>query len=320
MRIKFIIEILADVRKDWIGASIKGRNAIKMASKEIFFADAESSFEDAMFVILGVPFDGTSSFRKGTRLATKSIREESYNHETYLFEHDVDLEEVPIHDSGDLECESLEEMMGGVRNRSEQILEKGKFPIIIGGEHSLTPPAVSKFENVGVVILDAHLDFRNLYLNERNSHACTTRRVMDLVGIENVLTVGIRSLEKKEKENAEKFELNWVHANVLREGGIKKALEPFDWDKVYLSIDMDFFDPSFAPGVGNPEYFGFSPEVAKEAIKILAPKLVGFDICEACPPFDNGNTCSLAARLIREVLSLVWKETLHKHRNRYQKP
>ncbi|UCG69757.1 MAG: agmatinase [Thermoplasmata archaeon] len=290
-----------------------------MASKEIFFADAESSLEEAYFVISGVPFDGTCSFRKGSRLAPKGIREESYNHETYLFEHDTDLEEVPFHDLGDLKCENLEDMMGGVGNTVEKILKDGKFPITIGGEHSLTPPAVRKFDNVGVVILDAHLDFRNQYLDERNSHACATRRVVDLVGIENVITLGIRSMEKEEKEEAEYFKLNWIHANRLRELGIEKILKPIEWDRVYLSIDMDFFDPSFAPGVGNPEYFGFSPQVAKEAINILAPRIVGFDVCEACPPYDYGNTCSLAARLIREVIGSVWKKTLEKHRNRYQK-
>ena len=88
----------------------------------------------------------------------------------------------------------------------------------------------------------------------------------------------------------------------------ENVLEKIKWDRIYLSIDMDFFDPSFAPGVGNPEFFGFSPEDAKECIDILAPRLVGFDICEASPPFDSGNTCSLAARLIREVIAVVKKE------------
>jgi agmatinase len=208
-------------------------------------------------------------------------------------------------------------MMGGVRNNVRDVVNVGKFPILIGGEHSLTPPAVSRFEDVGVVILDAHLDFRDQYLNERNSHACVTRRIADLVGVENVLSIGIRSVEKKEKEEAEKLKLKWVSANALRELGIRKVLKPLGWDRIYLSLDMDFFDPSYAPGVGNPEYFGFSPEVAKEAINILAPKLFGFDICETSPPFDNGNTSSLAARLVREVIGRVWKSTVNKYKDKY---
>jgi agmatinase len=290
-----------------------------MEENNIFFADADSSLEDSIFVILGVPFDGTCSFRKGTSLAPKSIREESYNHETYLFEHDVDTEVIPFHDSGDVSCPNLKEMMGGIAHKVGNILNLAKFPILIGGEHSLTPPAVSKFENVGVVILDAHLDFRNEYEGERNSHACATRRIVDLVGIENVLTIGIRSMEKKEKEEAEDFELNWVHANGLRELGMKKALGQLQWDRIYLSLDMDFLDPSFAPGVGNPEYFGFSPQYVKECINILAPKLVGFDICEVCPPYDSGNTSSLAARFVREVIGSVWKVNLDKYKEKYEK-
>jgi agmatinase len=289
-----------------------------MEPENIFFADAASSLEDSIFVIMGVPFDGTSSFRKGTSLAPKVIRKESYNHETYLFDHDVDLENIPFHDSGDVSSQNLKDMMESVAQNVGNILDLAKFPIIMGGEHSLTPSAVSKFENVGVVILDAHLDFRDQYLDEKNSHACTTRRIADLVGIENVITMGVRSIEKKEKEEAEKLKLNWIHANGLRELGMKKALKQLKWDQIYLSLDMDFFDPSYAPGVGNPEYFGFSPWNVKECINLLAPKLVGFDVCETCPPFDLGNTSSLAARMVREAIGSVWKTNLDKYQEKYK--
>lgn len=278
-----------------------------MESKELFFADANSSFEEARFVIFGVPFDGTCSFRKGARFAPKSIREESYNLETYLFEHDVDLEDVPFHDFGNVKCDSLEEMLGAVGRTVGNILDKDKFPIIIGGEHSLTPPAVRKFNDIGVVILDAHLDFRNEYLDEPNSHACVTRRISELVGTDNVILLGVRSFERREKEEADKLNLKYVDAFKLKEMGMKKALEGVQYERIYLSIDMDFIDPSFAPGVGNPEYFGLSPEDVKECINILGQKLVGFDITEVSPPYDNGNTASLAARLIRELIAVLWK-------------
>jgi len=278
-----------------------------MESMKLFFADAESSFEDGHFVIFGVPFDGTCSHRKGTALAPKSIREESYNFETYLFEHDVDLEDIPFHDMTDVLCANLDEMIGGVGSTVEQILEAGKFPIILGGEHSLTPPAVRKFSDVGVVILDAHLDFRNQYLDETNSHACATRRVYDIMGPDNVITIGVRSMERKEKEEADELGLRFIDANTLKREGMEKSLTNLNWDRIYLSLDMDFFDPSYAPGVGNPEYFGCSTEDARECINILAEKLVGFDVCEVSPPHDNGNTAALAARLVREVIGVVWK-------------
>jgi agmatinase len=290
-----------------------------MEENHIFFADAESSFEDSIFVILGVPFDGTCSFRKGTSLAPKKIREESYNHETYLFEHDVDTAHIPFHDLGDVNCLNLTEMFEGVTHNIEKIIDSAKFPILIGGEHSLTPPAVSKFENVGCVILDAHLDFRDDYEGEKNNHACATRRIVDLVGIENVLTIGIRSMERREKEEADLQKLKYIDAPRLKDIGMNSVLGDLNWNEIYLSLDMDFLDPSFAPGVGNPEYFGFSPSDVKECITILAPKLVGFDICETCPPFDSGNTSSLAARIVREVIGKVWKVNLGKYKEKYQK-
>ena len=282
-------------------------SAVNMEAQKLVFADADSSFEEGEFIIFGVPFDGTCSFRKGAALAPRSIREESYTYETYLFEHEIDLETVPFHDLGDVKCQGLQDMIGGVGTTVERILKVNKFPIIMGGEHSLSPPAIRKFQEVGVVILDAHLDFRNEYLDEFNSHACATRRISELVGIDKVITIGIRSMEKREKEDADSLKLNYVDARRLKGRGIEKVLENIKWDKIYLSIDMDFFDPSYAPGVGNPEYFGFSPEDAKECVNILAPRLAGFDICEASPPYDSGNTCSLAARLIREVIAVVKK-------------
>ncbi|MCK5644618.1 MAG: agmatinase, partial [Gammaproteobacteria bacterium] len=266
-----------------------------MESMKLFFADAESSFEDGHFVIFGVPFDGTCSHRKGTGLAPKSIREESYNFETYLFEHEVDLEDIPFHDMTDVLCANLDEMLGGVGSTVEQILEAGKLPIVLGGEHSLTPPAVRKFSDVGVVILDAHLDFRDQYLDEPNSHACATRRVYDIVGPDNVITIGVRSMERLERKEAELHGLNFIDATTLRKKGMAKSLADLKWEKIYLSLDMDFIDPSYAPGVGNPEYFGFAPEYAKDCINILADRLVGFDVCEVSPPYDNGNTAALAA-------------------------
>jgi agmatinase len=166
---------------------------------------------------------------------------------------------------------------------------------------------VRKFGDVGVVILDAHLDFRDQYLDEPNSHACATRRVFDIVGPDNMITIGVRSMERWEKKEAELHGLNFIDANTLRKKGMAKSLADLDWDKTYLSLDMDFIDPSHAPGVGNPEFFGFSPDYAKECINILADRLVGFDVCEVSPPHDSGNTAALAARLVREVIGVVWK-------------
>ncbi|PJB21092.1 MAG: agmatinase [Euryarchaeota archaeon CG_4_9_14_3_um_filter_38_12] len=271
------------------------------------FADANSSFNDAKFVIFGVPFDSTSSFRSGSRFAPNRIREASYNFETYLMEQDVDLIDIPFHDAGNLdEYGNVDEMTGAVEDAVKKILPK--FPILIGGEHSLTIGAVKTLKNVSVVFIDAHLDFREEYLGIKNSHACVSRRVSEIVGIENVFSIGVRSFSREEKNDAEKLGLKYVSSFDVKEKGIEKSIRNLNLKKkIYLSLDMDGVDPAFAPGVGNPEPFGLTPLDVVKCIKILSDRLVGFDVAEVCPPYDNGNTSLLGARIIRDLIGCAGK-------------
>ncbi|PIV69936.1 MAG: agmatinase [Euryarchaeota archaeon CG01_land_8_20_14_3_00_38_12] len=271
------------------------------------FADANSSFNDAKFVIFGVPFDSTSSFRSGSRFAPNRIREASYNFETYLMEQDVDLIDIPFHDAGNLdEYGNVDEMTGAVEDAVKKILPK--FPILIGGEHSLTIGAVKTLKNVSVVFIDAHLDFREEYLGIKNSHACVSRRVSEIVGIENVFSIGVRSFSREEKNDAEKLGLKYVSSFDVKEKGIENIIRNLNLKKkIYLSLDMDGVDPAFAPGVGNPEPFGLTPLDVVKCIKILSDRLVGFDVAEVCPPYDNGNTSLLGARIIRDLIGCAGK-------------
>jgi len=277
------------------------------------FADANSSFNDAKFVIFGVPFDSTSSFRSGSRFAPNRIREGSYNFETYLMEHDIDLTGVPFHDAGNLdEYGNVDEMTGAVEDAVKKILPK--FPILIGGEHSLTMGAVKPLKNVSVVFIDAHLDFREEYLGIRNSHACVSRRTSEVVGVENVFSIGVRSFSREEKDDAEKLGLKYVSSFDVKEKGIENIIRNLNLKKkIYLSLDMDGVDPAFAPGVGNPEPFGLRPMDVVKCIKILSDRLVGFDIVEVCPPHDNGNTSLLAARIIRDLIGCTGKSRIRKN-------
>jgi agmatinase len=271
------------------------------------FADANSSFNDAKFVVLGVPFDATSSFRSGSRFAPNRIREASYNFESYLMEHDIDLTDIPFHDAGNLdEYGNVDEMIKNVEEKIKKILPK--FPILIGGEHSLTIGAVKPFRDVSVVFIDAHLDFRDEYLGIKNSHACVSRRVSEIVGIENVFSIGIRSFSREEKNDAEKMGLKYFSSSDVKEKGVESVIKNLDLKKkVYLSLDMDGIDPSFAPGVGNPEPFGLTPADVVKCIKILSGRLIGFDIVEVCSPYDNGNTSLLGARIIRDLIGCAGK-------------
>lgn len=277
------------------------------------FEPSKYTFEDAKFVIVGVPFDKTSSFRSGSKLAPNAIREASLNFENCLFEHDMDLSEIPICDIGNLEeFGSSMEMLKNVNEVIKIIVSKNKFPVIIGGEHFMTPSIVNCFDDIGVIILDAHLDFRDSYMGNRFSHASVTRRVFDVVGKENLVVIGVRSMSLEEKKDAEKFKLKYFSSFETKEIGIEKimnkALEIIRSKNIYLSLDLDAIDPSFAPAVGNPEPFGLTPIDIKKCINILGKRLIGFEISEVSPNFDKGNTSALAARIIREVIAIVYKD------------
>ena len=161
---------------------------------------------------------------------------------------------------------------------------------MLGGEHSLTVGAVSGLLSrypdsnetpFGVVVLDAHLDFRGEYEGERNSHACVTRRLSELLGASSVVPIGIRSMSSEEHHEAQEAGLKYYDANMVREMGMKLLIEDvtelLGHRKIYLSIDMDALDPAYAPGVGNPEPFGLSDLQIAECIEQLAPHLIGFD-------------------------------------------
>jgi agmatinase len=294
-----------------------------MPAEDELFADADSSLEDAGVVIFGAPYDGTVSHRPGTKLGPDSIRKESYNFETYLVEYGIDLTSIAIHDAGNLSFEpTTQAALDKMNDFAGTLTSAGKFPVMLGGEHSLTVGTVKglleHFRSVeevkpnqppfGVIVLDAHLDFRMEYEGERYSHACVTRRLTDLLGIKNVIPVGVRSMSAEEHRDAAEAGLKYYDVQTATELGaqmlIEDILELLDSHRIYLSFDMDALDPAFAPGVGNPEPFGLPDTLVRDTIEKLAPNLVGFDIMEISPPYDNGNTAALAARLVRNVIAL----------------
>tara|TARA_Y100000588_G_scaffold377300_1_gene456242 strand:- start:1625 stop:2476 length:852 start_codon:yes stop_codon:yes gene_type:complete len=275
-----------------------------------FFADAEESFEESKFVIYGYPYDGTACFRKGTAKAPDAIREQSFNFETNLMELGVDLVDVPANDWGNIELgKNQEENNSRIKSLVSEIISNNKFPIGLGGEHSLTPPVieamVEKYPNLNVLIMDAHLDFRDGYEGNHWSHASTTRRIFDLLGPNNIWLLGVRSASSTEVSEARASKLNYTESGWvdLREH-LADMLDLFQ-GPLYLSLDMDVIDPAFAPGIGTPEPFGMTPYEVVQTINFVSDNLVGFDCVEVCPPFDNGNTSALAARLTRHLMGIV---------------
>jgi len=279
-----------------------------------YFADAEASFDEADFIIFGVPYDGTSSFRSGAAEGPKAIREASWNFETFNIRTGVDLRYIKFHDYGDLDVKKLKpsKMVEKVEKFTRKVLKNNKFPIAFGGEHSITPGIVKAFpEDITVLSLDAHIDFRDTYEDEKFNHACATRRIADYVDIKNIAVLGIRSAEKEEFEEAEKQELFHINAFDIKKFGLRNALiETKNYLKnkpCYLTLDIDVLDPSYAPGTSTPEPFGLEPFDIIQCIDIFARDMVGFDVMEVCPPYDNGQTSIIAAKIVRYIIESVWR-------------
>ena len=272
------------------------------------FADAVASYDDARVVLFGVPFDRTCSFRSGSRWAPDAIREASRNFETYMMEHGRDILDVKFHDLGNLpDFATTSEMVPSVSETTLKIVKAGKIPIAIGGEHSIAPAVVRGLpKDVGVIGLDAHLDFRESYLDDKWSHACSQRRIGEHVGFDRTVYAGVRSFSSEEKEDRERLGLSFISAYEIHQRGIERAIDralhAVGREKVYLTIDTDVIDPAFAPAVGNPEPFGLTPLQVKAVVNTLAPRLVGMDVNEVSPTWDQGQTALLAARLIREAI------------------
>jgi agmatinase len=226
-------------------------------------------------------------------------------------DHQREITDVSFTDLGDTPSfASSAEMVSGVTKMASDIVGAGKTPIVIGGEHSLAPAVVRAFpKDIGVIGIDAHLDFRDAYMNDKWSHACSARRCADHVGVENVIYMGVRSYSREEREDLERLGLTYVSVYDIHERGIvvaaERALKTIDRDKIYLTIDTDGIDPAYAPAVGNPEPFGLAPLQVKRLLRILGPHLVGMDLNEVSPAWDFGQTALLGARLIREAIMAI---------------
>ena len=277
-----------------------------------YFADAESSFDEAKIVIFGAPYDKTSSFRIGASKAPNEIRQASWNFETFNIKTGRDLTEVKFHDYGDLEIkdDSPKDMVNKIRDFTSLLIKKNKFSIAIGGEHSITSGIIQAFpKNIAVLCLDAHLDFRQDYENEPYNHACTIRRIADHVDIKNIALLGFRSAEKEEFIDANNQGLFCIDSYTIKKIGIKKILdktkEYLGDKKIYFSLDIDVFDVSYAPGTSTPEPFGLAQWEILDIIDFFSSQFIGFDIVEVCPPYDTGQTSILAAKIVRYIIESV---------------
>jgi agmatinase len=273
------------------------------------FIGCDCEFKESDIVIFGSPFDGTTSFRPGTRFAPNVIRNESYGLETYSPYLDKDLTDKMISDIGDLEFPfgSPKKVHDIILENTRLIVGSSKKPFMFGGEHSVSYPAIravfEKYPDLHVIHLDAHTDLREDYMGEKLSHASVIKRVYDMLGENKIFQFGIRSGTKEE------FEFGFEHTNLNRYNlkAIDSYLEYLRDKPIYLTVDLDVFDPSVFPGTGTPEPGGISFNEFLEFIqKINGLNFVGMDAVELSPGYDNsGSSNAVACKSIREMLLLL---------------
>lgn len=271
------------------------------------FIAAEADFDEARAVIFGAPFDGTTSFRPGTRFGPGAIRAESDGIETYSPYQNKDLEDIAVFDSGDLLLPfgDTEAVLEEICARTAEILEAGKMPVMLGGEHLVTLGAVramvQKYPELHIIHFDAHTDLRDDYLGERLSHATVIRRCHDLLGDGRIHQFGIRSGERAE------WDFAFAHTD-FHPFNVKDVLDvvlALGSDvPVYVTLDLDVLDPSLFCGTGTPEAGGVFFQDLEEALLALeALNVVGFDMNELSPHYDaSGVSTAVACKVLREML------------------
>jgi agmatinase len=272
-----------------------------------------SDFGTAAVVVLPVPYDLTSSYRSGSRMGPKAIIEASRNMELY----DDELHDIParigVHTLAGLEIEESEpeNMVSRVENVVGGLLDAGKIVASLGGEHTITCGVVrayaKTFSDLSVLHLDAHADLRDSYLGVRYSHACVMRRVRELV--KRTSHVGIRSLSVEEADHVREAGIE-LHDAATWAGSpeqSKQILKELGDGPVYVTCDLDVFDPAYVPSTGTPEPGGlaWNDVIGLLSELITRRRVVGFDVVELCPAAGAVASDFLAAKLVYKIVGYI---------------
>ena len=255
-------------------------------------------------IMLGMPFDGTVSYRSGSRFAPEQLRLASWGLEEYSPYFDKHLEDCNFHDAGDLELPlgNTVKSLEVIRKNVEEIYRDGKKVFGIGGEHLVTLPeiqAVSKYiDNLAIVHFDAHTDLREEYLGEKLSHSAVIRHSAEIIGFENLKQIGIRSGMKEEFELMKKY-------NTLCHK--YEELEVLKDKNIFVTVDLDVLDTSIMPGTGTPEAGGLNFNELVGWFKYLSKfNIIGADVVELAPDYDaSGASTAVATKVIRELLMIL---------------
>ncbi len=274
------------------------------------FMSCDASREDAQVIIFGAGFDGTASYRPGSRFGPAAMRSEFYGLETYSPVLDRDLTDIAVCDGGDLEIPfgNTETALEMIRRTTADIVNAGKKPFMTGGEHLITLPAFKavyeRTPELCLVHLDAHTDLREEYLGEHLTHSGVIRQIWDIVGDGRIWQMGIRSGMKQEFEWAAQGHTTLHRFDLSCAQEVVSALSG---KPVYLSIDLDVLDPSIMPGTGTPEPGGVSFKELQAALYSFRElNIVAADVVELAPGLDiSGVSTAVACKVMREVLLLM---------------
>lgn len=272
------------------------------------FIGCDSGYEESKIVLFGAPFDSTTSFRPGARFGSSAIRHESFGIETYSPYQDKDLTDLKVFDCGDLELcfGSPEDALKDIEEQARQIVNDGKLPIMLGGEHLVTFAAVKavfeKYPKMHIIHFDAHADLRDDYLGAKLSHACVIRRCYELVGDGKIHQFCIRSGDREEFRFADEH----TDMHKFNFDGLKELVEELKSDNlpVYFTIDMDCLDPSVFCGTGTPEAGGVNfKELLAAILEVSKTNIVGADLNELAPMLDiSGASTAVACKTLRELI------------------
>ena len=271
-------------------------------------------FDKARVIVVPAPYEGTVTYRRGTKDGPSAIFEASKNMELFDEELNVETYKLGIHTMAPLDIANLspEAMIKIIYKTEKDILAAGKFPVLIGGEHSVSIGAVKAardvFGDISILHLDAHYDLRDEYEGSKHSHACVGRRMQEIAPL---VQLGVRSISKEEKDFLASSN------NIVRSISAYDILNDYLWDKkalevlkekVYISIDLDVLDPSIMPAVGTPEPGGLGWYLMLDVLKLIAQdkEIVGFDITELAPLEGNIAPDFLASKLIYRLLGYIF--------------
>jgi agmatinase len=279
-----------------------------------YFLDMPPTFaklENAKYVLLPVPYDGTSTYIKGAEKGPQAIIDASDSIELYDIQTELEAYKSGIYtDKYPYSFATPEKMAAEVKERVQHFLQQNKKVGLLGGEHSISIGAIEafaeKYRNLSVLQIDAHADLRDSYNGSAYNHACVMRRAQEVA---NVVQVGVRNVCIEEKNNIIPENIFYAHDICGKTEWMQQAINRLS-EHVYLTVDLDGFDPSIVPATGTPLPGGLLWYETLAFLELLfkSKKVVGFDVVELCPQNDNKISDVLAAVLVYKVISMMEKD------------